>query len=165
MSDPLSDTSVKRIKASQTTRVGVDPDDLRQEVWLKILKNRPKVEHMKEEEQVAYSASVAHTVAIDQLRRMGRSKRGGGRVRPLRADPAADHTSPSGRATRNEELGRLMEAVASLRDDQRRAVQLRHIEGLSLSEAAERMGKSRAAVAGLLRRGLAEIRQVLVEGD
>ena len=38
-----------------------------------------------------------------------------------------------------------------------------HLEGLSLADTAEQMGKTRPAVAGLLQRGLKKLREKLVE--
>jgi RNA polymerase sigma-70 factor (ECF subfamily) len=42
--------------------------------------------------------------------------------------------------------------------DQRQAVELHHLKGLSLADVGCQMGRSKAAVAGLLRRGLKELR-------
>src|SRR5262249_10811992 len=76
---------------------------------------------------------------------------------------AADQTSPSGRAGRNEQLARLARALGALPDDQRRAVALHHLEGLSLEATAEAMGRSRPVAAGLIRRGLQALRVMLVD--
>jgi RNA polymerase sigma-70 factor (ECF subfamily) len=43
-------------------------------------------------------------------------------------------------------------------DDQRQAVELHHLKGQPLAEVSRRMGRSKASVAGLLRRGLKELR-------
>ena len=77
---------------------------------------------------------------------------------------AADQTSPSGRAERNEELLRMIEALAELPDLMREVVVLKHCQGLTLQQIGERIGKSVPAVASLLRRGLAELRTRLKAG-
>jgi RNA polymerase sigma-70 factor (ECF subfamily) len=76
---------------------------------------------------------------------------------------AVDQTSPSQRAVRHEELLRLTEALAKLPEDQRRALELQHLEGCSVAEIGQQMQRSKAAVAGLLRRGLERLRE-LMEG-
>jgi RNA polymerase sigma-70 factor (ECF subfamily) len=74
---------------------------------------------------------------------------------------AADQTSPSGRAERNEELMRMVEALAELPDLMREVVILKHCQGLTLPTIAERVGKTVPAVASLLRRGLESLRIAL----
>jgi RNA polymerase sigma-70 factor (ECF subfamily) len=74
---------------------------------------------------------------------------------------AAGHSSPSETVARGEQLLRVSAALARLPDDQRRAVELHHLAGLSLAEAGESMGRSPRAVAGLLVRGMRRLRQLL----
>jgi RNA polymerase sigma-70 factor (ECF subfamily) len=73
---------------------------------------------------------------------------------------AADESSPS-RAMASEEAAVLGCALEELPPDQREAVRLRHLEGLSLEEIANQMGRSEASVAGLLKRGLQALREIL----
>ena len=49
--------------------------------------------------------------------------------------------------------------LAKLKDDQRQAVLLRYIEGLSLDQAAERLGINAPAVAKRAERGIARLRE------
>lgn len=71
----------------------------------------------------------------------------------------ADQTSPSLAAARNEELEQLSEAIKSLPPEMREVVVRRHIKSESIAEIAREIGKSDAAVAGLLRRGLSRLRK------
>jgi RNA polymerase sigma-70 factor (ECF subfamily) len=77
---------------------------------------------------------------------------------------AAEQTSPSQQAVRQEDLLRLAEALARLPEDQRAAVELHHLEGRTLAETAAALGRTRAAVASLVFRGLRNLRQRLDEG-
>src|SRR5207244_12725007 len=77
---------------------------------------------------------------------------------------AADQTSPSQRAVRCEELLRLAAALTRLPEDQRQVVELHHLKGLPVAEVAAQMARSRAAVVGLLFRGLKKLRQLLRDG-
>ena len=53
--------------------------------------------------------------------------------------------------------------VEVLPEDQRRAVELHHLQALPSAEVAELLGRSEASVAGLLRRGLKRLREVMRE--
>jgi RNA polymerase sigma-70 factor (ECF subfamily) len=57
----------------------------------------------------------------------------------------------------------LAQAVEALPEDQRLAVQMRHLDGASVAAIAEAMDKTPAAVAGLLRRGMQALRDELRE--
>jgi RNA polymerase sigma-70 factor (ECF subfamily) len=74
---------------------------------------------------------------------------------------ADDGTSPSQKFERDERLRRLADAMARLPEDQRRAIDLKHLQGKTVHETAAAMGKTTAAVAGLLRRGLHTLREDL----
>jgi RNA polymerase sigma-70 factor, ECF subfamily len=74
---------------------------------------------------------------------------------------AAPESSPSVRADRNEQAVRLIEALVHLPELQREVVMLRHWHGWSLQEISRHVGRSAAAVAGLLHRGLKELRHRL----
>lgn len=77
----------------------------------------------------------------------------------------AEHTSPSQHAVRNEDLVRLTRALTDLPEDQRAAVEFHHLQGMSLSETAESLGKSKAATAGLVYRGLNALRERLSDSE
>jgi RNA polymerase sigma-70 factor (ECF subfamily) len=56
-------------------------------------------------------------------------------------------------------------AAALLRfpEDQRQAVELHHLQDLSLADVGQRLSRSRQAVAGLVFRGLKALRTLLME--
>jgi len=73
----------------------------------------------------------------------------------------APTATPCQAAIGHERSQLVVEALALLPDDQLRAIELHHLQGLTVPEICEQMGRSPAAVAGLLRRGLKALRQRL----
>jgi RNA polymerase sigma-70 factor (ECF subfamily) len=76
----------------------------------------------------------------------------------LRDILAADGSSPSHRSIRAEDAAQMAEMIQTLPNDQREAMRLRYLEGRSLQRMADHFGRSQGAVAGLLRRGLQQLR-------
>lgn len=70
-------------------------------------------------------------------------------------------TSPSQRMMRGENAVRLAQALTCLPDDQAEAIRLRHLDGWGLEQISERMDRSKRAVAGLLHRGMENLRDRL----
>lgn len=82
----------------------------------------------------------------------------------LHAWLAAEQSSPSEQADRNEQLARLAAALTELPEAQRAALVLRHCQGLSVADISQQMGRSPTAVAGLLKRGVQQLRAFLQGG-
>jgi RNA polymerase sigma-70 factor (ECF subfamily) len=76
----------------------------------------------------------------------------------------APQSSPSQQAARREQGVLLADALGALPDDYREVLVLRHLEGLTFPEVAERMGRSLDSVEKLWMRGLARLRQVMGVG-
>jgi RNA polymerase sigma-70 factor (ECF subfamily) len=74
---------------------------------------------------------------------------------------AGDQTSPSQRAIRHEELERLAVALGKLLEDERTAVELKYLRGCSVEDISQRIGRTKEAVGGVLKRGLRKLRQHL----
>jgi len=81
----------------------------------------------------------------------------------LAACLAGEQSSPSERAMGHEQSVRLAAALATLPEAQREALTLHHLEGRPLDEVAHLVGRSREAVAGLIKRGLRQLRERLRE--
>jgi len=78
---------------------------------------------------------------------------------------AIEESSPSDRAIANEQLLHLADAIVRLPNDQRRVVELHHLQGNTAAAIAAKLGKTEVAVAGLLRRGLKRLRELMREQD
>jgi RNA polymerase sigma-70 factor (ECF subfamily) len=85
--------------------------------------------------------------------------------RRLEAWIAAEQSSPSERAERHEQGVRLAAALAALPERQREAVTMHFLEGWPLKEVAVQLGCGLDAVAGLVKRGLAHLRERLREPE
>jgi RNA polymerase sigma-70 factor (ECF subfamily) len=149
----------------------LDPEDLVQQTLTRALEKRDRFRGTDDAQRAAWLRTLLSHTLIDATRKLARA---GGVPRSLEgaieqssarleAFLAADQTSPSGRVERQERLLRLADALAALPHDQRRAVELKHLQGLALFEVARQMGRTVPAVAGLLQRGLRALRENLGE--
>ena len=112
----------------------------------------------------------------DEVRKFGTRARDVSRERSLEAALdessarlgawlAVEQSSPSQQAMRNEQLLALADALAQLPADQREALELHNLKGHPLTEVAEKMGRSKGAVAALMFRGLKKLRELLREHE
>jgi RNA polymerase sigma-70 factor (ECF subfamily) len=76
-----------------------------------------------------------------------------------------DRSSPSERCDRHEQVLILLQAMENLPEMQREALVLQVWHGKSLAEIAEQLGKTQQAVAGLLKRGLRQLREEMHPHD
>jgi RNA polymerase sigma-70 factor (ECF subfamily) len=150
----------------------LDASDLVQQTLLKAHAARDTFRGTTPAELVAWLRQILTRTLANELRALGQAKRDVGAERSLDADLdasscrldawlAASQTSPSEHLMRGERAAALAAAVDTLPVEQREAVLLKHCHGYSLAEIAERTGRTTAAVAGLLRRGLARLRELL----
>jgi RNA polymerase sigma-70 factor (ECF subfamily) len=155
--------------------LGFDPSDIVQQTLLDAHRDRDRFRGRVEGEWLAWLRRLLACNFADAVRAQGRAKRDAGRVvsleqaldassARLESWLAADQSSPSERAVRNEEILRLVEALDRLPEANRRALVLRHCRGLSLAEISAELGRTPQAVAGLLKRGLAELRELFPDG-
>jgi RNA polymerase sigma-70 factor (ECF subfamily) len=78
---------------------------------------------------------------------------------------ASQDPSPSQNARTAERRERLYLSLNRLSEDQRRALVLHHIEGKSVAEVAAIMGRTSAAIASLLHRGIEAMQKHLGHDD
>ena len=76
------------------------------------------------------------------------------------AGPVSNESSPSQRVMKGEQAVRLATLLGKLPKDQREALRLRYLEGKTLQQIADRFERSEMVVAGLLKRGLRNLREL-----
>jgi RNA polymerase sigma-70 factor (ECF subfamily) len=76
----------------------------------------------------------------------------------------APYSSPSQQAVRREQAVLLADALAQLPEHYREVIILHHVEGLSLSQVAQRMGRTPDSVEKLWARAVIRLRRVLGAG-
>jgi RNA polymerase sigma-70 factor (ECF subfamily) len=154
----------------------LDAADVVQETLLKAHEKLGQFRGHTEAELAAWlRAILEHTLAM-AVRQFQAGARDIARERSLRggvgeatarrkARREAAPSAPEDHVVHQEQVLRLTEALAKLPQDQRRAVELHHLKGQSLTEVAKQMHRSKDAVIGLLFRGLKKLRRLLAEPD
>src|SRR5262249_29180415 len=123
-------------------------------------------------QQAAWLRQILANNLKDEIRRFSTAARDVAREQSLEASLhesssrleswlAASQSSPSQQAVQHEQLLLLADALAQLPEDQRLVVELHHLQGLPLTDVAERMDRSKGAVAQLLFRGLGKLRELM----
>lgn len=154
----------------------LDPADLVQQTLIRAHAALPELRAADPVGLSAWLRTILANELRDALKHFRRDKRDVAREFPLDADLdrsasgladwlAAGHTSPSGRASHNEQLLRLANALAELPETMREVVVLKHCQGWTLQRIADRIEKSVPAVASYLRRGLKRLREHLAHGE
>jgi RNA polymerase sigma-70 factor (ECF subfamily) len=152
----------------------IDLSGVVQQTLLEAYQARPRFRAQVSGQQTAWLRRILANNLADEIRKLHTDKRDLGRERSLEAALdessarlegwlAADQSSPSQQAERHEQAVRLAQALANLPEAQREALVLQHWHGWSLAEIARHLGRSHAAVAGLLKRGLQQLRAQLHE--
>jgi RNA polymerase sigma-70 factor (ECF subfamily) len=154
----------------------LDPSDVVQQTLLRACIGFDQLRERDPGVVAAWLRKVLSRTLADAVRDLERAKRDIGRERSLNAAVdqsasgleawlAADQSSPSERADKNEQLLRLADALCGLPDDTHTAVVLKHCRGWTLAEIAEYLDRTPAAVASLLHRGLKQLRELLHENE
>ncbi len=123
--------------------------------WLaNILRNNVATAH--QEHLVTQKRSARKEVVLRVASESGGSSLGMADLIP------SESSSPSQRLMRDEAAVVLASCLDKIPETQREAIRMRYLEGMSLKSISDRTGKSEMAVAGLLKRGLRALREVMV---
>ena len=161
-----------RLQLSPALRGKLDASDVVQQTLLKAHQAIGQFRGGSPAELTAWLRQILARTLANAVRDHGRGRRDVALERSLersvdessaRLDAwlAAEHSSPSQRAQRNEQSMMLVKALTELPEAQREALLLKHCQGWSLVEIGRHLDRTPAAVASLLQRGLKQLREHL----
>ena len=161
-----------RLQLDARLQSKLSSSDLVQQTLLKAHQSIEQFRGQTEEELAGWLRTILACTVANELCRFRQAKRDVALERSLEAALEesssrlgawleADQSTPSEQAIRHEELMHLAEALARLPADQREALELHHLKEYTVTDVAEQTGRSRASVAGLIRRGLQRLRELL----
>jgi len=165
-----------RLQCQRRLQAKVDASDIVQQTMVQALGGLGTFRGKSEAEMAAWLRQILARHLASVARDLGREKRDAARERSLEAalDQSAsrleawlvgEQSSPSQQAVRSEQVLRLADALAALPDAQREAVTLHHLQNWTLEEIGVHLGRTAAAVAGLIKRGLKTLRGQLCETE
>ena len=169
--DELVQYLTPRLPEPVTRHLSVD--DVVQQAFARAFTEIQRFEYRGKGSFGAWLRSIADHRLQDGIKLLRRKKRGGDRVQieaPLRtADSIADlmamlpgNDPTASRVLRHREAQQAMRvAIAELPDDYRDVIQWRYLEGRSIKETAELMGRSEASVRSLAERAKKKLREAL----
>jgi RNA polymerase sigma-70 factor (ECF subfamily) len=151
----------------------VEVEDILQELSVEAVRALPEAE-LGDRNVFGWLCQLAERRIIDAHRRFfSAQKRDAGREVSL-GTPGGDTehgaiidllvasmTTPTQALSRNMKEVKLLEALATLPEDQREALRLRYVEGLASKDIAARLGKSDGSIRVMLSRALARLNQIL----
>ena len=165
-----------RMQMGSRLRGKLDPSDLVQQTLLQALQALDQFRGHSDAELAAWLRQIVAHKLTNAARDLGRAKRDVGREcsleRALEQSSArleawlvTEQSSPSRQAQRKEQVLRMAEALASLPEAQREALTLHYLQSWSLDDIGRQLGRSPSAVAGLIKRGLKQLRLLLHESE
>jgi RNA polymerase sigma-70 factor (ECF subfamily) len=165
-----------RLHLSPRLRGKLSPSDLVQQTLLQAYQALDQLRASNDAEVAAWLRQILARTLAQAVRDFARDKRDVAREQSLEQALgessarlerwlAAEQSSPGDKAERNEEALRLAVALEQLPEAQREALVMQHWQGCSLAEIGACLGRSPGAVAGLIKRGLKQLRQLLADGE
>lgn len=166
--------SLARIQLARAgpVRKKIESADLVQDVLLQAHAAQAQFRGETPEEFAAWLRQIMANRLADVQRHFGRGKRDAALEATFRDSLDASAAgmlsfavgrlpTPTTNLANQQRALKLADALQELPQDQRTAVELRYLAGYSLAELAAHLERSGPSVAGLLRRGLKALRQIL----
>jgi RNA polymerase sigma-70 factor (ECF subfamily) len=159
-----------RQQAAPDLRGKLDPSGVVQQTLLEAHAAAKQLAPLDSMRRLAWLRTALARNLADEAKRFRTGKRDAERECSLDVDASASRveawlsaqqSSPSQQVDRGEQLLRLAEALSTLPDAQREAVERHYLRGEPVAAIAAAMGKTPAALAGLLKRGLRHLRTIL----
>lgn len=161
-----------RLQFDENLQAKLDESDIVQQTLLEAHRSLESFRGQSEEELAGWLRQILVRNMADEIRKFRAGKRDLRLEASLQASLnastvrlerflACDDGTPSQIAMANEQMLALAAGLMKLPDDQRRAIELYHLQGHSAAEVAQRLDRTEVAVAGLLRRGLKRLRELV----
>jgi RNA polymerase sigma-70 factor, ECF subfamily len=162
-----------RLQIGRRLQGKVDASDAVQDAFLKAHRHFAQFRGTTEAELVGWLRQILLSQLVNVVRHHQGTQRRNVRLerdlaveldrssRELDAALFAKQSTPSQQASRREQAVLLADALAELPPDYREVIILRHLEGLTFAQVAERMGRSLDSVDKLWVRALARLRRSL----
>lgn len=152
----------------------ISEEDIVQQTFMQAFLDIPTFEPRGSHSFYRWLATIARHRLLDAIKAQRSARRGGDRQAAggaahngsesifdlLALLPGTEHTASQSVAG-HEAQAAVQVALAGLKDDYRRAIHLRHIEGRSVAEVAKTMNRTPRAIHNLCHRGLKELRAVM----
>jgi RNA polymerase sigma-70 factor (ECF subfamily) len=163
-----------RLQFDEVLQTKLDESDIVQQTLLEAHQSLTNFRGKSDREIAAWLQRILARNMADEIRKYRRGKRDVRLEASLNASLnastarlerwlACEGATPSQCAIANERIVALAAALVELPDDQRRAVELHHLQGLPSAAVAVHLDRTEIAVAGLLRRGLKRLRELMRE--
>lgn len=165
-----------RVQLDRGPQSKIEASDIVQATLLEAYHKRDQFRGRSEAEMAGWLRQLLACTLADAIRALRRARRDPARERSLEAALdessarlgdllASPQSTPSKAVGRHEDAIQLSQVLNLLPEAQRLALVLRHCQGLSLEEIGRRMDRTPTAVAGLLKRGLRQMRTLLSEEE
>ncbi len=149
-------------------RAFVEPQDVLQDTFFEAFQRINEFEYRGEDAAYRWLVVIARHRMLALIRMHGAAKRGvreridGDQdVVPMLGEMAVYHRTPSQSAMSHEIAAAVSESMSRIEPQYREAIRLRFLEGLSIKQSAERMGRTEGAILMLCNRGLGALREQL----
>jgi RNA polymerase sigma-70 factor (ECF subfamily) len=172
---PLLRLQVRQMELDPRLLRRFDSSDIIQETLLRAHANLARFRGQSEAELVKWLQEILANVVTDEARKARARKRdvaleqsleammaeSSARLERYLANSQASPSSPSWQVERQELLLALAAAIDQLPEDQRDVLIQRDLNGASVSQIAEQLGRTEKSIAGLLLRGRRKLRELL----